>query len=55
MFLTYYDYDPESNTGISRPLVQCVDFFYLGFKACHGFFTHFEPSHSVGVVKTGDP
>ena len=27
----------------------------LGFKACHDYFTCFEPSQSVGGVKTGDP
>ena len=30
-------------------------FFYLGFTARQDHFTHFEPSQSVGGVKTGDP
>ena len=29
--------------------------FYLGFMARQDYFTHFEPSQSVGGVKTGDP
>ena len=30
-------------------------FFYLCFTACQDYFTHFEPSQSVGGAKTGDP
>ena len=30
-------------------------YFYLGFTACQDYFTHFEPSQSVGGAKTGDP
>lgn len=30
-------------------------FFNLGFNAHQVYFTHFEPSHSQGRVKTGDP
>ena len=30
-------------------------FFYLGFTACQDYFTHFEPSQSLGGSKTGDP
>ena len=29
-------------------------FFYLGFTARQDYFTHFEPSQSVGGAKTGD-
>ena len=29
--------------------------FYLGFTAHQDYFTHFEPSQSVGEAKTGDP
>ena len=32
-----------------------IFFFYLGFTACQGYFTHFEPSQSLGGTKTGDP
>ena len=28
---------------------------YLGFTARQYYFTHFEPSESEGVAKTGDP
>ena len=28
--------------------------FSLGFTACQDYFTHFEPSQSVGGAKTGD-
>ena len=30
-------------------------FFYLGFTASQDYFTHFEPSQSLGTEKTGDP
>ena len=30
-------------------------FFYLGFKACQAYFTHFEPSQSLDGAKMGDP
>ena len=36
-------------------LVLSVYFFYLGFMACQDYFTHFEPSQSLGGAKTGDP
>ena len=29
--------------------------FYLGFTARQDYFTHFEPSQSVGGAKAGDP
>ena len=29
--------------------------FDLGFMACQDYFTHFEPSQSLGGMKTGDP
>lgn len=29
--------------------------FYLGFTARQDYFTHFEPSQSLGGAKTGDP
>ena len=30
-------------------------FFYLGFTTHQDYFTHFEPSQSLGGAKTGDP
>ena len=30
-------------------------FFYLGFTATQGYFTHFESNQSVGGAKTVDP
>ena len=30
-------------------------FFHLGFTARRDYFTHFEPSQSLGGAKTGDP
>ena len=30
-------------------------FFSLGFTAHQDYFTHFEPSQSLGWAKTGDP
>ena len=30
-------------------------FFDLGFTACQDYFTHFEPSQSLGGSNTGDP
>ena len=43
---------PQAELGMSHMILFC---FYLGFMACQGYFTHFEPSQSVGGVKTGDP
>ena len=35
--------------------VSRMHFSYLDFTACQDYFTHFEPSHSLGGAKTGDP
>ena len=32
-----------------------VHYFYLGFTDRQDYFTHFEPSQSVGGAKTGEP
>ena len=31
-----------------------TNFFFFGLTACQDYFTHFEPSQSLGVAKTGD-
>ena len=38
-----------------RIFIMQYFFFYLVFTACQDYFTHFEPSQSIGGVKTGDP
>ena len=30
-----------------------MQLFLFGFTACQDYFTHFEPSHSVGGAKSG--
>ena len=38
-----------------QPILLSVRFFYLGLTARQDYFTHFEPSQSLGWAKTGDP
>ena len=38
-----------------RYLQKIFLFFYLGFTARQVYFTHFEPSKSLGGAKTGGP
>ena len=38
-----------------EPEKKLLFFFYLGFTARQDYFTHFEPSQSLGGAKTGGP
>ena len=40
--------------AITRFVYHLFIYFDLGFTASQDYFTHFEPSHSLGGAKTGD-